>query len=105
MLLAVRLGALLIPVNDGLIGDTVLVVQGLQNIPPTFVRRKELRCEMESDLHYLRERFHNPGIFVAVHLYRVDERNLRLRIVAERLEDFRKSLQRRDKSGQQRQTQ
>lgn len=30
MLLAIRLGSFLVPVNDGLVGDAVLVVQDLQ---------------------------------------------------------------------------
>lgn len=47
----------------------------------------------ETDLQYLWERFHHPGIFVAVHLYRVDERHLRLWVVTERFENFRKPLQ------------
>lgn len=38
-----------------------------------------------TDLHYLGERFHNPGVFVAVHLYRVNERHLSLWVVTERL--------------------
>jgi len=50
----------------------------------------------ETDLHYLWERFHDPGIFVTVHLYRVDERNFRLWVVTERFENFGKSLQRKE---------
>jgi len=46
----------------------------------------------DSNLQQLRESFHNPGILVAVYLYRVDERNLRLWVVAERFENFRESL-------------
>ena len=55
---------------------------------------------METDLHYLRERFHNPGVFVAVHLYRVDECHLCLWVVTEWLKNFRESLKmKRDKRG------
>lgn len=47
----------------------------------------------ETDLYDLGERFHNLGIFVAVHLYGVDKRHFRLWVITERLENFRESLE------------
>ena len=60
----------------------------------TSVRPAEFQTThaVESDLQQLRESFHNPGIFVAVYLHRVDERNLGLWVVTKWFEDFRESL-------------
>ena len=70
MLLSMRLGSLLIPVDDSLVRYTVLVVQGLPK-PQLSSEKKESR-KAGPYLDYLRERFHDPRVFVAVHLYRVN---------------------------------
>jgi hypothetical protein len=66
MLLALGLSALLVPVYDGLVGNTVLIIQNLEN---------------------LGKRLDNTGVFIAIHLYDVDERDFGLGTVAEGLQD------------------
>ena len=91
MLLAMCLCSLLVPVDDRLIRNTVLVVQRLQILNP--MRRKEAqKLERETDLQYLGEGFHDPGILVAVHLYCVDERYFCLWVGTERFENLREFL-------------
>jgi hypothetical protein len=46
------------------------------------------------DLEDVRERLHDPRVFVAVHLDDVDQRDLRLRSAAERLENWGEFLER-----------
>lgn len=66
MLPALRLGALLVPVNDGLVGNTVLIIQNFEN---------------------LGKRLDDARVFITIHLYDIDEGNFGLGTVAERLQD------------------
>lgn len=98
ILLAMRLGSFLIPVNYGLVGNAVLVVQCLRK--PTACHEKKKRNESPRDkinsyLYYLRKGFHSPAILITVHLDGVDERHLRLWVITEGLENIRKFLRAR----------
>lgn len=92
MLLAMRLSSLLVPINDRLVRDAVLVIQRLLKSPTSMRKQASPTHKTGSHLHNLRERFRNPGILIAVHLHGVDERHLRLWVATERFEDFRKPL-------------
>lgn len=80
MLAALGLRALLVPIDNRLIRNTILIVQHLNHDPSQY-------CNLEEGLHNaedwayfenLRERFNNPRILVTIHLNDVDERHLRL---------------------------
>lgn len=66
MLLALGLGALLVPVYDGLVRNTVLIIQNLEN---------------------LRKRLDDARVFITIHLYDIDEGDFGLCAVTEWLED------------------
>lgn len=66
MLLALGLSALLVPVYNGLVGNTVLIIQNLEN---------------------LGKRLDDTGVFITIHLYDVDKRDFGLGTVAEGLQD------------------
>ena len=94
MLLAMGLGSLLVPVDNRLIRNTVLAVQRLQTLNLMSSKGQK----RETDLQYLGERFHDPGIFVAVHLHCVDERYFCLWVGAERLENLGEFLNKRGRA-------
>ena len=80
MSLALRLGTFLSPVQDGIAGNDVVIVQHFEDVW---------------------KYFQEPGIFVAVDLDRVDQSQFALWVRAERLQDWAERLK-RDKRGQQR---
>ena len=84
-----RLGSLLVPVDDRLVGDAVFVIQGLLK----FLNKKDLSVrEKNPYLYNLRERFHNPRILITIHLHSIYERHFRLRVATEWFKNFREFL-------------
>lgn len=71
MLLSLRLSSFLMPVDDSLIRDAVFVIQNLEQ---------------------LRKCLHNTGVFIAIHLYSVDQSDFCLGVVAEWLQNLCKAL-------------
>lgn len=95
MLLALGLCALLRPVKDSLVRYDVAVVQHLKTIVVTRSRMLVSRAfgriarpgTSRAYLENVRESFDDARVFVAIQLDSVDERDLRARVGAERLED------------------
>ena len=94
VLATLRLGALLMPVDDCLIRHAVLVIQDLQkrddgseHLTPDLAS-----MELATNLQDLRERLHDPRVLIAVRLHGVDERDLRLGARTERLDDRSEAL-------------
>lgn len=85
------LRALLVPVYDGLIRDTVFVVQNLQHANE-YHRHAHVNHAGGAHLKNLRERLHEARVFVTIHLHRVDEGDLSFGPVAEGLYDVAEGL-------------
>ena len=86
MLATLGLRAFLVPINDRLIRDTVLVVQDLRARCFTWGVYTTHHLMM-TNLQYLRECFPDACVLVAVHLHGVDEGDFCLGARAKRLDD------------------
>ena len=91
MLPALGLRALLVPIHDSLIGDTVFVVQNLFSSPLASAQ-DAIKTHIGTRLENLGERLDDACVLVRVDLHGVDERDLCLGAVAEGLEDVCKVL-------------
>jgi len=83
VLTALILATLGVPIKNGLVGNTVLVVQHL----PLRQTKKSLRTK-RTHLEHLREDLHNFTLLVAIQLNSVDECDLRLAAITKRFENL-----------------
>jgi hypothetical protein len=91
MLSTLRLRPFLVPVNDGLFRDAVLLIQ---NLAESHKHVPQIKSVVKAAyLQNLREHLDDACVFVAIHLHDVDQGNLILGASTERREDRCKFLQ------------